>query len=427
MTLGMKRILLFTLFTVLSLGTFANITVTINSIDYTLDETTMTAAVGSSPNNHANKYPSRRTINIPGTVTYEGEVYDVTAISYDAFQSDTILTSVTIPPAVTKIEGHAFYNCTKLTTVSLSDGLQEIGDGAFYKCPLTSVTIPPSVAKIGVLAFSQCKNLTSINLPEGLREIGANAFSGCMISGVIFPYSIESVGQYPFGTPKSIAIQNPGTSYTGYIGSNGTVIYSYSKIPPANFASAIYKGGTSTKIYVPKGCVEAYKAIDPFSKFTVLEFGEETCELQINQGDFGSLTLDIPKNANQIVKIEDNDQWKIESVLFNGNDLTSSLSGNRLVLPVGDNDQNILNVVYRDALSGIENIEAESTLHVTAAMGQIIVSGAKEGSTIRVYGIDGTMAAPVVTATGTGSEIIPVTEGQIYLISNGGQTFKVKL
>ncbi len=107
--------------------------------------------------------------------------------------------------------------------------------------------------------------------------------------------------------------------------------------------------------------------------------------------------------------------------------MTSSLSGNRLVLPVGDNDQNILNVVYRDVLSGIENIKAESTLHVTTAMGQIIVSGAKEGSAIRVYGIDGTMAAPVVTATGAGNEIIPVAEGQIYLIITGGQTFKVKL
>lgn len=40
---------------------------------------------------------------------------------------------------------------------------------------------------------------------------------------------------------------------------------------------------------------------------------------------------------------------------------------------------------------------------------------------------DGTLSAPAVTATGSGCEIIPVAEGQIYLISNGGQTFKVKL
>lgn len=429
MTLGMKRILLFTLYAVLSIGAFGSISTTINSIDYVLNETAMTAIAGlASTNNKANKYPSRRSVNIPETVTYNGAIYEVIGISDQAFQNDTILSSVTIPPSVTKIGKFAFMDCKNLNTVNLSDGVHEIGSGAFRNCPLASVTIPPSVTKIGDMAFYYCKNLNTINLPEGLQEIGSSAFSGCQISSIILPYSIESVGDNAFGSrPKSIAIQNPGTNYTGYIGYYTTIIYSYSRIPLVNFAKAIQSGGTSTKIYVPKGCVEAYKAIDPFSKFTVLEFGEETCELQINQGDFGSLTLDIPKNANQIVTIEDNDQWKIESVLFNGNDMTSSLSGNRLVLPVGDNDQNILNVVYRDVLSGIENIKAQSTLHVTAAMGQIIVSGAKEGSAIRVYGIDGTMAAPVVTATGAGNEIIPVAEGQIYLISTGGQTFKVKL
>ena len=50
-------------------------------------------------------------VNIPPTVEYNGETYDVTSIGSSAFYRCSGLTSVTIPNSVTSIGNRAFYNC----------------------------------------------------------------------------------------------------------------------------------------------------------------------------------------------------------------------------------------------------------------------------------------------------------------------------
>lgn len=75
---------------------------------------------------------------------------DVTAIGTSAFSGQTDLTTITIPDAVTTIDGSAFY-----------------GSG------LTEITIPSSVTSIGSLAFS-CNNLTKVTVgmttPPAIEE-----------------------------------------------------------------------------------------------------------------------------------------------------------------------------------------------------------------------------------------------------------------
>ena len=226
--------------------------VTINGLNYDLNETKKTAEV-------ANSSCGSGDLVIPSSVTYNSVTYSVTSIGYQAFEFCDGLTSVTIPNSVTSIEDYAFRSCSRLTSVTIPnsvtsigylafdlcygltspvynahvfaylptsysgaytipDGIESIASGAFYYCKrLTSVTIPNSVTSIGGSAFQNCTGLTSpiynahvfaylptsysgaYTIPNGIESIAGSAFSGCSgLTSVTIGNSVTSIGSYAF-------------------------------------------------------------------------------------------------------------------------------------------------------------------------------------------------------------------------------------
>ena len=77
---------------------------------YTNNETELSVSYkGESYSDYSNEYSG--TVVIPGSVTYDGQPYPVTSISYSAFYGCSSLTSITIPNSVTSISYSAFYKC----------------------------------------------------------------------------------------------------------------------------------------------------------------------------------------------------------------------------------------------------------------------------------------------------------------------------
>lgn len=70
-------------------------------------------------------------VNIPTTVSNNGETYTVTDIGPHAFRNSINLISVTIPNSVTEISNKAFYNCSKLSSLTVGSSLEYIGYQAF--------------------------------------------------------------------------------------------------------------------------------------------------------------------------------------------------------------------------------------------------------------------------------------------------------
>ncbi len=84
------------------------------------------------------------------TLPTEIDGYRVVAIGESAFNSNTAITSVSIPGSVTVIESHAFYCCYGLSSITLTDGLTTIGPYAFFECNnVKSLTLPDSITSIG--------------------------------------------------------------------------------------------------------------------------------------------------------------------------------------------------------------------------------------------------------------------------------------
>jgi len=103
-------------------------------------------------------------VTIPSTING----YPVTSIGEIAFQSNTNLTSVTIPNSVTNIGDRAFFFCTNMTSVTILNSVTSIGEEAFSWCfSLTSVYFQgnaPSVSNDGTV-FSGDNNVTVYYMP----------------------------------------------------------------------------------------------------------------------------------------------------------------------------------------------------------------------------------------------------------------------
>lgn len=168
----------------------------------------------------------------------------IVRIEEGAFEYNSALREVILPPSLQSIGDYAFNDCGNLTSVRFSEGLLEIGDNAFtYDRALSGVVLPSSLRAIGGFAFESCIGLTDIRIPaqvttlsegafcycdqlstvsfaEGLVSLGARAFEGCVtLAHVQLPLSVAQIGFRSFADCAALK--------TVYVPSETTVIDQY--------------------------------------------------------------------------------------------------------------------------------------------------------------------------------------------------------
>jgi hypothetical protein len=160
---------------------------------------------------------------VPDEISYNGKVYPVTSVGESAFESDPVLTTVTLGSNVTTLDTDAFYSCPELTSITLDDSLttieeygiggcdllteltlpdslETVGDYAFTELTgLEEVTIPAGITSWGQEVFSECSALKKVTIADGLQTLGAGVFTNCQaLEEVIFEGSISTINQEAF-------------------------------------------------------------------------------------------------------------------------------------------------------------------------------------------------------------------------------------
>ena len=220
---------------------------------------------------NSSHYASLSRVSIPYGADYEGYSYRVIGIGTDAFSNCVELSEITIPWFISEIGIGAFSKCPNLTSIVVEEG-NEVFDSrnncnAIIKTSTNTLAqgckttiIPNSVTSIGLCAFDSCTGLTSITIPNSVTSIGVGAFYGCKnIETIVFGNNVDTIGDMAF---------------TGCSKIYKMTIYA-TTVP--TIEEYTFEGVSErVTLYVPKGCVEKYKANPYWGVFNVVEIGGDT-------------------------------------------------------------------------------------------------------------------------------------------------------
>lgn len=242
-------------------------------------------------------------IVIPEKVSYNGTDYTVTSVRNEAFWRAGI-TSIILPNSITSLGWDSFRSCRSLKSITLPDGITELGDNCFYGCSsLTSITLPEGITSLGESCFAGCSSLASINLPESITSLGSSCFYGCSsLTSITLPEGITSLGERCFENCSSLKTINLPEGITSlgwscfygcssltsitlpnsiiYLGSFcfrycenlKSVVCKWENLDNVSVSEvAFHDISSDSRLYIPVGTADMYKATEPWSNFKYIE------------------------------------------------------------------------------------------------------------------------------------------------------------
>lgn len=120
------------------------------------------------------KGPKEIALNIPYSITYEGQDYPVTRILKQAFYNRGHFPKLTIGGNIRAIDQYSFIYTT-IDTLVIGDKMEEVPDYAFQTARIRHLTIGASVKRIGKQAFMMCA-LSNIISRSPALEVDEEAF-----------------------------------------------------------------------------------------------------------------------------------------------------------------------------------------------------------------------------------------------------------
>ena len=395
----------------------------------------------------------------------------ITSIGLRAFSNCSGLTGISIPNTVTSISANAFYYCSVLASLTIGNSVTAIGNNAFSNCSsLSNVTVPNSVTSIGTSAFNNCSGLTNVIFGISITSIGDYAFQNC--SGIltitlprstpptIYTNTFTGVNKstcwlyVPSGASTTYKATNLWSAFTQIsessaanlvgitvqIGANGSVQSNSSNI--SNGALIMLNiGDTKTFNLVPNvGYIvstltfnnqnvlsdlnnNAYATPPVPGNVTLnVTFKKAIYKLTLLSAESGTVSEMCEYGSSPSFSFDPSIGWKINTVFFNGNDVTNSLLNGVYTVPAITGNSN-LTVSFVNFTTNVPSIN--KNIKVYSSKSEIIVDGTNSGDSVELFSANG---SKLNVLKSEGNKItIPAENGKIYLIHIGFSTYKVLL
>lgn len=180
-----------------------------------------------------------------------------------------------------------FYACEYIEEIYFSEKVTQLHEGEFYGCKNLKKASIGSISVIPNSCFQYCESLTRMNcFLDLLTEIGNYAFANTTIFGKgttinldVFP-NLRTIGEGAYmesGSDKVVipaSVEAIGDAAFGLM-PNLTEFHSLAVVPPtcSVFGPVSEDTYQTSKLFVPNGCVDAYKSADGWKNFFTIETG----------------------------------------------------------------------------------------------------------------------------------------------------------
>ena len=181
-------------------------------------------------------------------------------------------------------------------------------------------------------------------------------------------------------------------------------------------------------LHVPMGCYEELSSAYGSRYFNRikedLEINGTTyyTSLRIKQSDLGYVDQYVKVDEEYTVYIAPEGNRRINTVLFNGEDVTEQLVDGYYTTPI-IKGRSVLSVSYEE-INGVKEIPV-SSLKVYGYNGVLYIKDADDNAPLNVYDIDGKLVYNATIANGEATIQLPSSE--IYAVKVGERTIKVAL
>jgi len=357
------------------------------------------------------------------------------------------------------------YPSGKRGTYIIPNSVISVGNGSFYWCDFSdSFIIPNTLVTIGDRAFIWCTSLTNLTIGSSVNTIADYAFMGCVklkkiILSISKPLILQS-NTFNYVDQNSCTLMVPAGSGLAYKAAaywkNFNPIIEYYQIQINNSSGGqIYENNllltnatsvnatsdsTKTFTFIPNAGYEistlTYNGVDvklqiANNQYTTpavtangtlnVTFKRTVYKISVQLGGSGTMNLNYYYGDTPAFDFTPSQGSKIQSVFYNGVDVTADLVGNVYTLQA-ITVNGTLKVVFVTNATGV-NATIDSGIYVFKSGSGIYIKGTSVGELINLYTVDGKLLQ-TVKSTAEGA-VIQVTSSGTYLIRIKQKTYKV--
>ena len=381
--------------------------------------------------------------------------------------------SLTIPEGVQTIEGYAF-QYSSLKSITLPSTLRTIGARAFDHTSLESIVIPDGVKGISMGTFGYCQNLVSIYFPKSITQIDdyalesctslkelyieattppyvySNTFKGAFLSEPILYVPKNSIEDYKsanyWKSFKSIqAIKEPDVIATSLTLDN-EVLEMYIG-DAVQLTATVLPNNTTNKVVTWTSSDNEVATVDENGNVTAVSIGTVTitatttdgsdlsasCEVTVEQkmveltiqsSYYNNIVIYELPGTEKMIKIYATDEvYKLNSVWFNGEEVTNEVVDGVYTTPVLEEDAYI-NISFIIP-TGLQDAMSNSRIKAYGYKGDVVVVGCERGENIAIYDVDGVMLRSVYATSNTMRIAMPTDA--VYVVQVSDMAVKVAL
>lgn len=435
-----------------------------------VDYNGMTFTVSAIGTNAFNGCKNLKKVTIPNSITKIGNG----AFLYSGIEN------IDIPNSVTSIGESVFLGCTQLLTYKLPESISRLPRQLFSGCNFETITINKNINRLGYICFYDNPKLEEITFEgdvifETWNSYGSLAFDKCPIKKIIYlgtspkPLSnvnvfdgltyinatlyvrkgYKSVFENTYGWNEFLSIveidtdeQIPQYTFNVNTSVGGSVSVLGNNFSNTSLNSFVNEGDDVTLSFTPDNGYELnavyvndvnvindvknndYKISNITQNTNVIvSFSELPVYLTIKNADNASISQEVEKGKKYNFIITPSEGWSIESVSFNGNNVTSQLNGNKYSTPYIVSDSE-LNIVYRQNIHTDVKKE-QSECYIYASLGKIKIKNTGEAKNLSIYLVSGNKVMSESIESGTKTIELPINN--IYILRIGNETFKVSM